>query len=78
MLILTRRVGEIIRVGETVSVTVVQVSGNQVRLGIQAPRNVVVDREEITERKKRELHLTKRPSDRMGSDSDGASRPRKP
>ena len=78
MLILTRRIGETIRVGDDISVTVVQVNGNQVRLGIQAPRNIVVDREEIAERKKRERHLTKRPSDRMGSDSDGASRPRKP
>ena len=78
MLILTRRIGETIRVGDDISVTVVQVNGNQVRLGIQAPRNVVVDREEIAERKKRELHLTERPSDQSDAYSNEARLPRKP
>jgi carbon storage regulator len=47
MLILTRRVGEVLRIGEDVSVTVLGVKGNQVRLGISAPKDVAVHREEI-------------------------------
>lgn len=47
MLILTRRVGETVMIGEDVTVTVLGVKGNQVRLGINAPRHVAVHREEI-------------------------------
>lgn len=47
MLILTRRTGEALHIGENVSVTVLGVKGNQVRLGINAPRDVGVYREEI-------------------------------
>ena len=47
MLILTRRVGETLMVGENVTVTVVGLNGNQVRLGINAPKDVEVHREEI-------------------------------
>jgi carbon storage regulator len=54
MLILTRRTGETLRIGEDVEVTVMAVNGSQVRIGIKAPRNVAVDREEIAERKMRE------------------------
>jgi len=50
MLILTRRVGEKLVIGENVTVTVLGVKGNQVRIGIDAPRNVTVNREEIYER----------------------------
>ena len=50
MLILTRRVNESLRVGENVTVTVVAVKGNQVRIGINAPKDVEVHREEIYER----------------------------
>jgi carbon storage regulator len=50
MLILTRKVGETLMVGEEISVTVVAVKGNQVRIGINAPKNVAVHREEIYER----------------------------
>lgn len=50
MLILTRRVGETLMIGDDVSVTVLGVKGNQVRLGINAPKNVAVHREEIYER----------------------------
>ena len=50
MLILTRRVGESVVIGEDVTVTVLGVKGNQVRIGINAPKHVVVHREEIFER----------------------------
>ena len=54
MLILTRRVGETVMIGNDVTVTVLGVKGNQVRVGINAPKNVAVHREEIFERIKRE------------------------
>lgn len=54
MLILTRRIGETLVIGEDVRVTVMGVKGNQVRLGVAAPANVAVDREEIHERKLKE------------------------
>jgi carbon storage regulator len=54
MLILTRRVGETVMIGDDVTVTVLGVKGNQVRVGINAPKNVAVHREEIYERIKRE------------------------
>jgi carbon storage regulator len=54
MLILTRRTGETLRIGDDVEVTVMAVNGLQVRIGIKAPRNIAVDRQEIAERKQRE------------------------
>lgn len=53
MLILTRRVGETVMIGNDVTVTVLGVKGNQVRVGINAPKKVAVHREEIYERIKR-------------------------
>lgn len=47
MLILTRRIGETLMVGDEVTVTVLGVKGNQVRLGVNAPKDVAVHREEI-------------------------------
>ncbi len=63
MLILTRRVGETVMIGNDVTVTVLGVKGNQVRVGVNAPRDVAVHREEIFERIKRE------------EQGDGSSRP---
>lgn len=54
MLILTRRVGETIMIGNDVTVTVLGVKGNQVRIGVNAPKETAVHREEIYERIKRE------------------------
>lgn len=54
MLILTRRVGETLMVGDDVSVTVLGVKGNQVRIGVNAPKEVSVHREEIYQRIQRE------------------------
>ena len=54
MLILTRRVGETVMIGDEVTITVLGVKGNQVRVGINAPKHVAVHREEIYERIKRE------------------------
>jgi carbon storage regulator len=55
MLILTRRPNESIRIGPRVRITVLGFKGNQVRIGIEAPPDVVVDRQEIWERKQREV-----------------------
>jgi carbon storage regulator len=54
MLILTRRAGEAVRIGDEIEVTVMAVNGSQVRIGISAPRDIAVDREEIAERKRRD------------------------
>lgn len=54
MLILTRRVGETVMIGDDVAVTVLGVKGNQVRIGIKAPKDTPVHREEIFERIRRE------------------------
>jgi carbon storage regulator len=54
MLILTRRVGETVTIGNDVTVTVLGIKGNQVRIGINAPTNVAVHREEVFKRIKRE------------------------
>jgi carbon storage regulator len=50
MLILTRRIGETLKVGNEITVTVMAIKGNQVRIGIQAPKDIDVYREEIFER----------------------------
>jgi carbon storage regulator len=61
MLILTRRVGEAVMIGDEVVVTVLGVKGSQVRLGIEAPKDVAVHREEIYRRIQREQQGQSKP-----------------
>lgn len=60
MLILTRRPDETVVIGNDIRVRVMGVNGNQVRIGIEAPKNIEVDREEIHERKQQERANKKR------------------
>jgi carbon storage regulator len=60
MLILTRRVGESLMIGNDITVTVLGVNGNQVRVGVNAPKNVEVHREEVYERVQAERNPAKR------------------
>lgn len=72
MLILTRRPVETIYIGDDVTVTVLGVVGNQVRFGIEAPRNIVIDRAEIHERKKRAALAAGSPPASMPVNHNGA------
>ncbi|OSM02400.1 carbon storage regulator CsrA [Magnetofaba australis] len=72
MLILTRRVGESLQIGDDIKVTLLGIKGNQVRIGIDAPRDVEVHREEIYDKIRRE---TRKANRRMPEDVlDEASR----
>ena len=73
MLILTRRVGETVMIGNDVTVTILGVKGNQVRVGINAPKNVAVHREEIYDRIKRELQGESHDESRDSESADFAA-----
>lgn len=73
MLILTRTVGQSIMIGDDVTVTILGVKGNQVRIGFTAPRSVCVDREEVYERKKMDLRASKQRTEETEQTSDVGS-----
>lgn len=60
MLILTRRIGESLNIGDEIKITLLGIKGNQVRIGIEAPRDVQVHREEIYDKIKRETRKANR------------------
>lgn len=70
MLILTRRVGETLMIGDDVTVTVLGVKGNQVRIGVNAPKDVSVHREEIYERIKKEQQALASGAEKSNEPSD--------
>ncbi|MCG3200691.1 MAG: Carbon storage regulator [Gammaproteobacteria bacterium] len=72
MLILTRRVGESLMIGDEISVTVLGVKGNQVRLGVNAPKTVAVHREEIYQRIQQEKAEGHSPPVAAGGPEDDA------
>ena len=67
MLILTRRVGETLMIGDDITVTILGVKGNQVRVGVNAPKDVAVHREEIYQRIQREQGGGDKASDTSGT-----------
>ncbi len=70
MLILTRRVGETLVIGDDVRVTVLGVRGNQVRVGVNAPKDVAVHREEIYQRIQSEKEVPNLDEDSVSDDLD--------
>jgi carbon storage regulator len=75
MLVLTRRPGEEIVIDGNIRLTVVSVEGDRIRLGIEAPPSVVVDRQEIHERRKRSSDRVPPPCLVLASDPDGPGVP---
>ena len=69
MLILTRRIGEVLVIGDEVKLTVLGVRGNQVRIGVDAPKHVAVHRKEIFEK----IHTKEASNDRIVDSQDEKS-----
>ncbi len=74
MLILMRRPGEAIHIGQNIVVTLISLERNRARIGIEAPREIVVDREEVVEKKRIE---NASPADSTAGDSPGNADERK-
>ncbi|HEY1874686.1 MAG TPA: carbon storage regulator CsrA [Steroidobacteraceae bacterium] len=74
MLILTRRPGESVKIGDDITITVLAVRGNQLRLGFTAPQNVAVHREEVYERIQSERRLANLSQAMSGSFAAGVHR----
>ena len=72
MLILTRRIGESLMIGDNVNVTVLGIRGNQVRIGVNAPKDVAVHREEIYER----IRMEKSGSGQLEEGTEDSTSPR--
>jgi carbon storage regulator len=72
MLLLTRKLGENIRIGDDVKITIVEVKGNHVKLGIDAPPSVKVHREEIYERIQQEIRRAEQAKSEDANDSGSA------
>jgi carbon storage regulator len=66
MLVLTRKVGDVIAIGDNIKIVVMAIKGKQVRLGVQADRNTVVHREEVYQKIQQEIQAA------MNSDTDAA------
>lgn len=73
MLLLTRKLGENIRIGDDVKITIVEVKGNHVKLGIDAPPSVKVHREEIYERIQQENRRAREEAERRGTPEPGSA-----
>ncbi len=71
MLVLTRKLGENIRIGDSVKITVLEVRSGQVKLGIEAPPEIKVHREEIYVRIQEEARRAQRPHGEVGSEGEG-------
>ena len=71
MLILTRRIGETLMVGDEVTVTVLGVKGNQVRIGVTAPNDVAVHRQEVYEKIQKEANVSQPGAESQAANSAG-------
>jgi carbon storage regulator len=78
MLLLTRKLGENIRIGDDVKITIVEVKGNHVKLGLDAPASVKVHREEIYERIQAEHRRAREAQAQIGGGSGEPAPPRDP